>query len=210
VYIKEKRYINLLGDNIEKSQIKASFFSKDALASVSVNSVVYGGIFGSESSLSDIAKEVADSHLLAIALKQVLERNMLGTFSNKFSGAYLDNEMLNSICIDKRPDEAASANSLSQYGPAIHKGRLFYQSFSYIMPGLLVGVPAVKVLFGVDDVNGAVNSVTSEAAAGAGALTRIFDGYNRFSKLSTGEWAVIDMPAQQEDLEEPQNLPEFG
>lgn len=200
MYMKEKRYITLLGDDIEKGTIKSSIFSKDALASASVNSVVYGGIFDSETSLADMAMGTGISHLRSTFYKHSLERLFLGTFSKKTLMTYLDNETLKTICIDKSPDAKTSINSKTKYGMAIRRANISYGLMSALGPVAIATQSFGAISSGTD--NSLLQEMSQVLAKDAGVLTRIFDGFNRFNKLSKGEWAIIDTPEHQEDLEE--------
>ncbi len=199
---KEKRYITLMGDDIEKSRLSATFNSNEATASLAAlapSALMSETPAEMLSSMLDVSFDNAKDYLV---LRYFVEKYIMNMFDNA-ENLLISDEKLKDLCIDKFPSDQDVFNSLKKHRLAIDETKEYYAwllSFSVLVS--LLSIPALTSM-DPERQKGAIESLSGDAAH----FTRLINGLMRFQKLSSGEWAIVKKPDGQEYVNKEYKIP---
>lgn len=199
---KEKRYITLMGDDIEKSKLSATFNSNEATASLAALAPTALMSETSPEMLSSMLDVSFDNATDYVVLRYFVEKYIMNMFDNQDS-LLISDEKLKDLCIDKFPSEQDVFNSLQKHRVAIDITKEYFTwllSFSVLVN--LLSIPALTSM-DPERQKGAIESIAGDSAH----FTRLINGLIRFHKLSSGEWAIVKKPDGQEYVHKEYKIP---
>ncbi len=189
------RYINLMGDEIDRGRVVNTLDSdeiKITIPAIALTSFLGGDDRAGFMALS-LSLAAVNGFILALN-RHVIERSAIVPFSK--SAGLSVNETLKTLCIDTNPSEKTAAQSVQKYGSAIRKSKAETMkigvSFNAFLPGSATALTALS---------GAPPEVWPiTATMFATGMVRTKKGLDRLDKLSTGEWAIVTMSEAKNEL----------
>jgi hypothetical protein len=149
--------------------------------------------------LAVAASQALENLYQSAALKFLFERMFIGSFSGR--GPFINSETLKTLCIDTDPERETDIQSMLKYWIPIQATKKTYIAMASIYGCAMALPPTLHLLSG--DLRSAAISAGYISAANAEIITRLARGVERYHNLSTGKWAVIDMPKEQATKETP-------
>lgn len=188
------RYIKFNGDKIHSSRLQA-FAESVGVKAMGISALIAGTLttaFNHEAAttIGNTAIALMGGFVALSSYECLSEPRILRPFSE---------DVIETKAIDTAPDEKTPP-SVDKYGPSATQSKnmaLFYTIFNTV-----ISVLAPKLIL--------PDKPSSEAMLGAAltaapffvvSITESLSAWNRFNKISTGEWVVVDMPTPEKIAE---------